>query len=721
MLTRRRGAVRWGWVATVAGVLLVVALATSQVCLSTGFSTGLWLKECPDGELRQIIQASAPGFARGAESEVWVSATALYTTGQADARREAPLTAISPSLTLVGPQGETALSPKEAFQKRGTGVWAKFPTPQVPDGDYQLRVKVKSALGESVLDVPLSLYAPARVHVLTDRPLYEPGNTVKFRAVALKANDLSPLDGRPGRWVVKDPQGEVLLEEKAPAGPWGVVAGSFPLDAQAESGTWTVLWQSGDVAQARTFQVKPFTLPRFTVEAAAERPFYRKHERPRVAGTVRYASGAPVAHAKIDLQWAFDGAWVAPTEWTEGPALPREATTSASGAFSVELPAVPEDLQGQSTLTAHLGAVDASGDRVEGAASVLLSEDAIAVTAVSELSGGLVQGFNNRLYLRGTTADGRVLEGVTLNVKRLWEPTDKGTDAPVDEDGVASLQVDPGPPVNVVIPPLPFRPPPREKGVERSSLTDTLAEEGEPSLADRMAFDKLEGRLESCARYCTPGGQSVPVGVRVTPSGAVQGRSSPGGRMGQCLDGVLQGLAFGAGKERLFRAEFAFNDHELAKLTPSLEVVPEAPPGLEQAFNDAVFDVRDCLPNTVPSGPLPMFASWEARRGEREVRVSWAPFASAVTLPAAAQACIQSRLGKLTLEPTPDELAQQGAGIPGERTVGVAHFEIEAPEKYESVRPQATVMTGWEFLVTAPRRPRAAGLDEAARAARRGP
>ena len=81
---------------------------------------------------------------------------------------------------------------------------------------------------------------------------------------------------------------------------------------------------------------------------------------------------------------------------------------------------------------------------------------------VSELEGGLVQGFNNRLYLRGTTADGQVLTGVHLTVKRLWEPTDKGVNAPADEDGVASLQIDPGPPVNVVIPAQPFRPPPRE-------------------------------------------------------------------------------------------------------------------------------------------------------------------------------------------------------------------------------------------------------------------
>ena len=92
----------------------------------------------------------------------------------------------------------------------------------------------------------MPLYAPARIHVLTDRPLYEPGNTVKMRALVLRARDLVPLDGRPGRWSVRDPAGTVVLEERAPAGDFGVVEGELPLDASAPEGTWTVA-QGDDV------------------------------------------------------------------------------------------------------------------------------------------------------------------------------------------------------------------------------------------------------------------------------------------------------------------------------------------------------------------------------------------------------------------------------------------------------------------------------------------
>ena len=51
--------------------------------------------------------------------------------------------------------------------------------PALPDGDYRLRARVTSPLGTDTVDAPLALYAPARVHVLTDRPLYEPGHQVR--------------------------------------------------------------------------------------------------------------------------------------------------------------------------------------------------------------------------------------------------------------------------------------------------------------------------------------------------------------------------------------------------------------------------------------------------------------------------------------------------------------------------------------------------------------
>lgn len=677
-------------------VALVVALgiASTQTCLRLGFRTGVWVDQCPDGDLRQTISVTAPSLKRGEAGPITVSVNATYLVAPTDSRRTELITNFTPVISLVAGKQETALSPKDGWKKVGGTLTAELALPKVNDGDYTLRTRVTSPLGEETLDLALPLYTPARIHVLTDRPLYEPGNTVKFRALALKANDLTPLEQRPGTWVVTNALGEVLLEEKAASGEWGVVSGSFPIDRGAQSGEWTVTWRSGSDSQSRTFTVKPFTLPRFRVEASTAKPFYRRGERPVLKGSVKYSSGAPVANAKVELKWQVAGAWPAPLSWTSGTALPKLATTSASGTFTVELPQVPDDLQNQATLLAALGAVDASGDRVEGSASVLLSEDLIAVSGVTELAGGLVEGFNNRLFLRATTADGRLLEGVTLNVKRLWEPTDKGTDATVDEDGVASLQVDPGPAVNIVIPAMPFRPPPPVPQVRRLALAENLGfnDDGDISLADRMAFDRVDAKLSACTRLVLNGERQVRLGVIAHASGKVAAVTPQRTRLGRCVESAVAGLTLGPGKERFFEAAWYFDDSDIPDLAIDVDGHPSVPEGLEEALGEAMLDARDCLPATVKAGTLPRLLEWKTKG--RVVELTWAN-APGDVYAEGALSCITSRVKSLQLPKLDADEAEPDGSI------GVAHVNVSAPEKYEAMKPQDTVMVGYEFLVTA--------------------
>lgn len=189
------------------------------------------------------------------------------------------------------------------WQRQGKSREASIKLPHVSDGDYLLRSVVSSKLGKSEVDMKLALYAPARIHVLTDRPLYEPGNLVQFRALALRARGLTPIDNRPGTWIVRDPSGEILLEEKAPAQEWGVVAGTFPLATNAQQGTWQVAWRSGNDEESAAFQVEPFVLPRFRVDSSSDKAFYQAGDVPELRGAVVYSSGAP---EPMPL-WKFSG------------------------------------------------------------------------------------------------------------------------------------------------------------------------------------------------------------------------------------------------------------------------------------------------------------------------------------------------------------------------------------------------------------------------------
>ncbi len=690
------------WIPLSAGLFLFGIAVPNDVCREALKRWGIALDHCPDGTPRQTVEVEVHGLRRGATGLFEVQALAHYTSkgsghGPDDDApelvHETPIKVGDLELSLL--DGANKATPLAVEWRTKTG--GSLALPEVPDGDYKLHAKYTTKLGSGELDVPLPLYTPARIHVITDRPLYEPGNVVKFRAIVLRARDLSPIDGRPGKWQIKDPSGEVMLEEKAPAGDWGVVAGSFPLDKGAPTGAWKVAWVSNDAVEEIPFTVEPFTLPRFRVEASTEKPFYQVGDSPSMKGAVLYSSGAPVAGAKLDIAWQTTGAWPIPLDW-DAKLLPKHAVTQANGRFELALPKIPEDLQGKTTLIARISAVDPAGDRVESSASVLLSKDGIEASAVTELGNGLVESFNNRLFVRVATPDGRVVSKAKVKLKRTWQQNDNGLEAELDEDGVASVQLDPGAPVNIVIPALPWRPQPKEALVTRGEVTEMLGTEG-AALADQVEMDKWLPSLSPCAKWYGDD-PSVAVGLRVAASGAVITAAAGPSAIDKCVASVLRAKRMPAGAERLFRITYTFTDPELPTLTPSIEAVIGTPEGLATELALRSKSARDCLPNV--DGELPSFATWRATAGSKLVELGgWARDPKVVnedgavvmsnTQATAALSCVQARVGSRIVLATEAE----------SDAIGVLRFNLSLPETATQDRPLPTTMIGYELDVTA--------------------
>ncbi len=679
-------------VGAVAGLGLLLCCG-QFICLPT-LADGVLLQECPDGDLRQTIHLGASGLQREATGSVWVDVTAHYMLW--DSVRQTSVRWFDADLELITQEGETLPVEITDDWDGGPTQWASVKLPAVPDGDHILRVNVASPLQDDSLDVPLPLYAPARIHALTDRPLYQPGDTVNFRALTLRARDRVPLGGRPGRWLVRNPSGEVLLEEKATSSEWGVTSGDLPLDSAAAIGTWTVTWRSGADEDIASFTVEPFTLPRFRVEARPEASHYSMGDVPRVTGTVRYSSGAPVADAAVDLSWRISGGWPAPTSWLQPgspDALPSRAVTDARGRFALELPMIPADLQGIATLQATLRATDPAGDVVTSAVSVLLSADAVAVSTVTELDDGLVAGFDNRMYLRVTTPSGQPLPGADLKITRAWEPRDPGLSAQTDADGVAAVQIDPGPPVNVMVPAAPYRPPPPPVPVTRTGALD-LHTGSTAALGDQLALDRTLGALEPCARWVQGSDSDVTLGVRVAGSGRVSQVSARDLPLDRCLaDALTNELRLPAGAPRVLRLGYRLRDPDLPTLALTLRhgrsgrSVTHA---LESQLRERALDARGCLPADAGTEDLGEALSWSITPGRTAVAANWQTIGEGGDLSSGARACVRARFSGLSLPEPPEEPA-----------VGVARVQVREARRRAAQRPKPTVMLGYELNIAA--------------------
>lgn len=671
---------------------LALLVAANQMCLSAYFSAGITVGACPLGTPHQSVEAGVSGVRRGSPGHVWVRAPVWYTTGRADEAQFEYTSRFTPRAELVVDGKAQPLTPEKGWHADGNGQSAKVSLPKdLPDGDHLVRVTIDAPLGTASADVPLAVYAPARIHVLTDRPLYEPGHTVQFRAVTLRARDLAPLDGRPGRFEVTDPDGTVVLEAKAPAGPFGVASGDFPLDEGAPTGVWWVRYKSGDAEASTSIRVEPFTLPRFTVSAAPARPSYGIGDRPVVRGEVRYSSGAPVRGARLELTWSAGGGWPPPTAWMQGE-LPTSVYVENDGRFRLDLPRVPSDLLGQAFLRANIEAIDPTGDRATGALTVRLAQYGIDATAVTELAGGLVEGFNNRMYVRVTRPEGAPLPKTRIVVRRAWDPEDPGITARTDADGVAALQVDPGPAVNVLVPAPPVRPPPRPDPVERTGLS--RVGEGGVGLDDQLRFDRQEeARLLPCARFVESDAESVQVGLRVGANGRVASVTAGTSRLARCVAAAARGLALAPGAERVLEAEWVLRP-DLPSVSVSIRGTPVVPDAVRAALEGAALDARECLAPDQKSADLGRALVWEIGPGEARLALRFVDGpARATRLGATAARCVQDRLTGLTLA----EPYGQGA----QRAFGTARVQVRATARTEPApRPDRTKL-GYELAIEA--------------------
>uniref|UniRef100_A0A8C7AQE9 Alpha-2-macroglobulin n=1 Tax=Neovison vison TaxID=452646 RepID=A0A8C7AQE9_NEOVI len=125
------------------------------------------------------------------------------------------------------------------------------------------------------------------VFVQTDKPIYKPGQTVKFRVVALDENfhplnELDPKGNRIAQWQ------KLLLEN-------GLKQLSFPLSSEPFQGSYEVVVQkeSGGVTM-HDFTVEEFVLPKFEVQITMPRIITILEEDVNVSVCGLYTYGKPV-------------------------------------------------------------------------------------------------------------------------------------------------------------------------------------------------------------------------------------------------------------------------------------------------------------------------------------------------------------------------------------------------------------------------------------------
>jgi 5-hydroxyisourate hydrolase-like protein (transthyretin family) len=372
-------------------------------------------KESAEVPMSKVLLAKAHETALSSGQEFFAGSPAVLRCeahGVKSLSETVPLPGAAVTVRLHGKDGK--VFPLYSGKAGAGGVAAvKFQVPNVPAGSYKLEVATRSALGEEKLERDVKVKSAPRVLLVTDKPLYQPGQLIHIRALALSAFDLKPAAGAALTFEVEDAKGNKVFKYATKTTEHGIVSADFQLADEVNQGDYRVRAVLGDQQAEKTVTVKPYVLPKFKAEVKADKSYYLPKETVKAELQSDYFFGKPVAGAKVTVKAStFDVAFKDFQTW--------EGKTDGQGhaKFEVKLPDyfVGQPLAGGNALVRLEVKVTDTADHTETVSRTYpVSAQPINVSLIPE-GGRLVPGLENRLFAAALYPDGSPAAGCEVKV-----------------------------------------------------------------------------------------------------------------------------------------------------------------------------------------------------------------------------------------------------------------------------------------------------------------
>src|ERR1700687_3033153 len=202
------------------------------------------------------------------------------------------------------------------LNRRGTAE-AQFRFPAGVIGSYRLRYVADTAIGSTEFTADVRLEDKVSILLTSEKPLYQPGQTIHVRALALDRSDHQAAAKRTLTFEVEDSRGNKVFKKATTTDQFGVASAEFGLADEVNLGTYHLRALMGE-ADAPTntaeiaLNVERYVLPKFKVAvelADADSRTGKKRKRgyqpgDHVTGTVRanYFFGKPVDNDALSMK-----------------------------------------------------------------------------------------------------------------------------------------------------------------------------------------------------------------------------------------------------------------------------------------------------------------------------------------------------------------------------------------------------------------------------------
>ncbi|MFH0899349.1 MAG: MG2 domain-containing protein [Pseudomonadota bacterium] len=173
--------------------------------------------------------------------------------------------------------------------------------PENGEGTPKLEIGIGDGQGERIFTFPLELGRPWVIDLVTDRLLYEPGETIHVWARLRDLRSLRPLAGRAIRFSLPD---TIAAGEKtASTDASGVAALAVPIPREAAEGGYRVQARIDDAeTESERFRIGTRIQQRLFAEASLTPAIVEPHELVAVSVKVTAASGTVVRGATVAIE-----------------------------------------------------------------------------------------------------------------------------------------------------------------------------------------------------------------------------------------------------------------------------------------------------------------------------------------------------------------------------------------------------------------------------------
>jgi len=184
-----------------------------------------------------------------------------------------------------------------------------LPTPKDDDPDNDLDYEITATLGDFSQELSGDFRINTRpdAQFQTDKPIYQPGQTIHLRAVVTDPEG-KPVDGRNVTLRIEDSDRNRVHTAELTTTRFGIIHQDWTLPETASLGAYHIqlLTTDSDVIAYHAVRVSRYDLPTFQVSIKPDRTAYLASQPTTVTINGRYLFGKPVPKGKVKITHADD-------------------------------------------------------------------------------------------------------------------------------------------------------------------------------------------------------------------------------------------------------------------------------------------------------------------------------------------------------------------------------------------------------------------------------